>query len=256
MNSFWDWSEKETDLEVLTWGENEEQESAAEDEGDSEADEEQNEVEADSSEASSNSSNTRESSPKEAAEERRVTRLPTWMRDYESGEVLSEEEDLHNLAMFVSNEDPTSYEEAALSLKWRKAMDVEIAAIVKNKTWELVDLPMGAKKIGVKWVYKTKLDENGKFEKCKARLVAKGYAQEHGIDFSEVFAPVARWDTIRMVLALAAQRGWIVFRLDVKSAFLHGELSEDDYVDQPLGYIKEGEENKVYKLKKALYGLR
>lgn len=94
-----------------------------------------------------------------------------------------------------------------------------------------MNLPAGAKKIWVKWVYKTKLNENGEIDKCKARLVAKDYAQKHGIDYNEVFAPVARWDTIRMVLALAAQKEWTVFQLDVKSAFLHGKLSEAVYIE-------------------------
>jgi len=86
--------------------------------------------------------------------------------------------------------------------------------------------------------------------------VAKGYHQRQGIDFEEVFAPVARWDTIRTLLAKAAQKGWKVFQLDVKSAFLHGELNEDVYIEQPQGFEVEGEEEKVYKLRKALYGLR
>ena len=94
-------------------------------------------------------------------------------------------------------------------------------------------MPKGAKKIGVKWVFKTKLNEKGEVDKCKVRLVAKGYAQRQGIDYNEVFAPVARWDTIRMVLALAAQKGWSVYQLGVKSVFLHGELKEDVYVEQP-----------------------
>lgn len=86
--------------------------------------------------------------------------------------------------------------------------------------------------------------------------MAKGYSQRHGVDFTEVFAPVARWDTIRTIIALAAIKGWSVFQLDVKSAFLHGELNETVYVDQPQGFEKKGEEDKVYELKKALYGLR
>lgn len=135
-------------------------------------------------------------------------------------------------------------------------MDLELEAIERNGTWELTTLPIGAKKIGVKWVYKTKYNEKGEVEKYKARLVAKGYAQKFGIDFTEVLAPVARWDTIRTILALAAIKGWNVFQLGVKSAFLHGELTETVYVDQPLGYQKKGDENKVYRLKKALYGLR
>ncbi|MCI28622.1 potassium transporter 12, partial [Trifolium medium] len=130
-------------------------------------------------------------------------------------------------------------------------MDQEIESIESNKTWELVDLPQGMKKIGVKWVYKTKYNEHGKIEKHKVRLVAKGYTQQHGIDFNEVFAPGSRWDTIRTILAVAASQGWNVYQLDVKSAFLHGELIENVYVDQPPGYNKEM--GKIYKLKKALY---
>ncbi|BBH06991.1 transposable element gene [Prunus dulcis] len=90
-------------------------------------------------------------------------------------------------------------------------MDVEIKSIEKNGTWELVDLPKGEKTVGVKWIYKTKLNEKGEVDKYKARLVAKGYTQEHGIDYAEVFAPVARLDTIRLVVSLAAQNSWQIF---------------------------------------------
>lgn len=119
-----------------------------------------------------------------------------------------------------------------------------------------MDAPTNAKIIGVKWVFKTKLNERGEVDKFKARLVAEGFHQTYGIDFHEVFAPVAIWDTIRVILSLAAQRGWRVFQLDVKSAFLHGELKEDVYIEQPKGFESEEESEKVYKLKKALYGLR
>lgn len=183
----------------------------------------------------------------------RTRRPPGWHRDYVTN-VNDDEAELQNLAAFCNNEDPIFYEEAAKSENWKKAMDQEIDAIEKNHTWELVDLPKGAKKIGVKWVYKTKFNETGGVEKYKARLVAKGYSQQHGIDFGEVFAPVARWDTIRTILATAASKGWSVYQLDVKSAFLHGELHEDVFVDQPQGYNKM--DGKVYKLKKALYGLK
>lgn len=101
--------------------------------------------------------------------------------------------------------DPANYEEAAKDEKWRLAMDSEITSIEKNSTWELV--PQGGKKIGVKWVYKTKYNEAGEVEKYKARLFDKGYAQEYGIDYSKVLAPVARWDTIRCLLAVAIHRG-------------------------------------------------
>ncbi|PWA60828.1 ribonuclease H-like domain, Reverse transcriptase, RNA-dependent DNA polymerase [Artemisia annua] len=110
--------------------------------------------------------------------------------------------------------------------------------------------------IGLKWVFKTKRDAQGKIIRYKARLVAKGYVQEQGIDFDEVFAPVARIETVRSILALAAYHGWQVHHLDVKSAFLHGDLKEEVYVTQPEGFVQPGNSGKVYKLIKALYGLR
>ena len=108
----------------------------------------------------------------------------------------------------------------------------------------------------MKWIFKTKLKENGEVDKYKARLVAKGYEQEFSVDYEEVFAPVARHDTIRLLIALAAQNSWPIFQLDVKSAFLHGDLKEQVFVKQPPGYVKVGDEFKVYQLKKALYGLK
>jgi hypothetical protein len=151
--------------------------------------------------------------------------------------------------------EPETFREAAKEEKWMQAMDEEMASIEKNKTWELVDPPEDKTVIGLKWVYKTKYKEDGTIQKHKARLVAKGYSQKPGVDFNETFAPVARMETIRIVLALAAQLELPVYQLDVKSAFLNGELQEEVYVEQPEGYIVEGKEDKVYRLKKALYGL-
>ena len=105
-------------------------------------------------------------------------------------------------------------------------MNNEIESIEKNDTWELVDLPKNRDCIGVKWVYKMKYKANGEVEKYKARLVAIGFAQEYGVDCNETFAPIARLDTIRMVLAIIAQNKWIVFQMDTKSAFLNGYLEE------------------------------
>ena len=105
-------------------------------------------------------------------------------------------------------------------------------------------------------MYKTKLNLDGSVQKHKARLVAKGYAQKPGIDYNETFAPVARLDTIRTLIALAAKNSWKMYKLDVKSAFLNGVLQEEVYVGQPDGFIVQGEEDKVYKLHKALYGLK
>jgi hypothetical protein len=135
-------------------------------------------------------------------------------------------------------------------------MDQEMQAIERNDTWELTVLPSGSKTIGVKWVFKTKVNENEEVDKYKARLVAKGYCQQYGIDYAEVFAPVARLDTIQIVISLAAQNSWVIYQLDVKSAFLHGEINEEVFVDQPPGYEQKGNESKVYRLKKALYGLK
>jgi len=98
-------------------------------------------------------------------------------------------------------------------------MNLEIESIENNDSWKLTDLPADGKKIGVKWILKTKLNENGEIDKYKARLVEKEYAQQHGVDYNEVFTLLARLDTIRLVLALATQRGWKIYQLDVKSAF-------------------------------------
>lgn len=135
-------------------------------------------------------------------------------------------------------------------------MDQEMQAIQRNDTWELTMLPSGEKTIGVKWVFKTKFNENEDVDKYKARLVAKGYCQQYEIDYAKVFAPVARWDTIQIVISLAAKKNQVIYQLDVKSAFLHGEINEEVFVDQPLGYEQKGHESKVYRLKKALYGLK
>lgn len=159
-------------------------------------------------------------------------------------------------AFYSQVEDPIHYEDAIKDDKWVNAMDDEIDAIEKNQTWELVSLPKDKDVIGVKWVYKTKLDANGDVQKHKARLVAKGYSQQPGVDYNETFAPVARLDTMRTILAIAAQNKSPVYQMDVKSAFLNGYLEEEVYVEQPPGYEIVGQEDKVYKLKKALYGLK
>ncbi|XP_058757060.1 uncharacterized mitochondrial protein AtMg00820-like [Vicia villosa] len=138
------------------------------------------------------------------------------MADYETGEGLSEEENMYAMMMVTEN-DPISFAEAVKSKKWKHAMEAEMEAIEKNQTWKLADLPKDAKPIGVRWVFKTKLNENGDVEKHKARLVVKGYAQRYGVYYTEVFAPVARLDTIQTILAVAAQCGWEVFQLDVKT---------------------------------------
>ncbi|KAK4405981.1 Retrovirus-related Pol polyprotein from transposon RE2 [Sesamum angolense] len=135
-------------------------------------------------------------------------------------------------------------------------MEEEIKMIEKNNTWELADRPKDKEVIGVKWIYKTKLIADGSIQKHKARLVAKGYSQLPGIDYTETFAPVARLDTIRALIAIAANKKWKIYQMDVKSAFLNGYIDEEIYVEQPKGFIVKGSEEKVLRLKKALYGLK
>ena len=135
-------------------------------------------------------------------------------------------------------------------------MDAKIQSIKRNHTWSLTALPVGVKAIGVKWIYKTKLNELGEVDKFKARLILKGYAREYRVDSTDVFAPVARMDTVRMIIAVAAQKGGGIYQFDVKFAFLHGELKEDIFVEQPQGYEVAGKKNMIYKLHKALYGLK
>jgi transposase InsO family protein len=151
---------------------------------------------------------------------------------------------------------PTSFKEAAKEPHWVQAMNQEIDSIEKNKTWDLVDFPSHKKSIGVKWVYKTKLNEKGHIEKHKARLVAKGFSQQPSTDYGETFSPVARLDTVRTLLAIAAQHKWKVYQMDFKSTFLNGFLEEEVYFDQPPGFEVQEKPTKVYRLKKALYGLK
>lgn len=140
--------------------------------------------------------------------------------------------------LLASVDEPTTYSQAVKEKAWKVAMDCEIEAIERNNTWVLTDLPPGHRAIDLKWVYKLKRDTSGAVIKHKARLVAKGYVQKYGIDFEEVFAPVTRLETVRLLLALAAKNEWQVHHLDVKSALLNGKL--EVYVNQPRAtYRKE-----------------
>ena len=135
-------------------------------------------------------------------------------------------------------------------------MDEELEQIEKNNTLELVPRPKNKNVLGTKWVFKNKLNENGEVIRNKARLVCKGYAQQEGIDFEETFSPVGRLEAIRMFLALSSFQNFKVFQMDVKSAFLNGDLEEEVYIEQPDGFILGNDPNLVCRLKKALYGLK
>src|SRR3954469_16813332 len=159
------------------------------------------------------------------------------------------------LQLVCEDGEPRSFAEAKGDAAWRAAMQLEMDAVKTNRTWELADLPRGHRAITLKWVFKLKRDEAGVIVKHKARLVARGFLQQEGVDFDDAFAPVARMESVRL-LALAAQEGWRVHHMDVKSAFLNGDLKEEVYVHQPPGFVIPGKEGKVLRLRKALYGLR
>src|ERR1700722_9218271 len=135
-------------------------------------------------------------------------------------------------------------------------MEEEYESIMKNNTWEFTELPKDKKPIGCKWIHKPKFKSDGSIDKYKARLVEKGYSQTKGIDYAETFAPVVKLNTIRMLITLATKYHWKLHQLDVKSAFLNGELKEEVYLTQPEGFVVKGQEHLVCKLKKALYGLK
>ncbi|CAN6542484.1 unnamed protein product [Malus baccata var. baccata] len=139
---------------------------------------------------------------------------------------------------------------------WQDAMTKELQALNDNQTWSVVDLPNGKKVVGSRWIYKTKFNSNGSIEKHKARLVAQGFTQTYGIDYKETFAPVTKMNTVRVLLYVAVNNAWPLFQMDVKNAFLHGDLEKEMYMKLPLGHPRENEPNKVYRLHKAIYGLK
>ncbi|GJY38059.1 ribonuclease H-like domain-containing protein [Tanacetum coccineum] len=158
-------------------------------------------------------------------------------------------------ACFLSQQEPTKIAQALDDESWVEAMQEELLQFKIQKVWTLVDLPYGKKAIGTKWVYRNKKDERGIVVRNKARLVAQGYKQEEGIDYDEVFAPVARIEAIRLFLAYASFMNFLVYQMDVKSAFLYGTIEEEVYVSQPPGFVDPEFPEKVYKVEKALYGL-
>ncbi|GKE71841.1 putative ribonuclease H-like domain-containing protein, partial [Tanacetum coccineum] len=151
--------------------------------------------------------------------------------------------------------EPTSISKALSDSSWVEAMQEELLQFKLQQVWILVDLPNGKKAIGTKWVFKNKKDKRGIMIRNKARLVTQGHRQEEGIDYEEVFAPVARIVAIRLFLAYASFMGFLVYQMDVKIAFLYGTIKEEVYVTQPPGFKDPDHPEKVYKVVKALYGL-
>ena len=160
------------------------------------------------------------------------------------------------MSQVIKVEEPSNFEEAEKKQEWQEAMDEEILALRENGTWTLVPRNKEIKTSGCKWVlYKIKHNSNGTIARYKARLVVKGYAQKYGFDYEETFSPVAKMATIRTLLAIAAAKKWKLYQLDVKNAFLNGDLEEEIYVEQPQGYVHPDYPDYVCKLEKALYGL-
>ena len=157
---------------------------------------------------------------------------------------------------FVSLFEPKNVKEALTDEAWIEAMQEELNQFERSEVWDLVPRPEDVNVIGTKWVYKNKSDENGTVTRNKARLVAQGYTQIEGLDFDETFAPVARLESIRLLLGVACILKFKLYQMDVKSAFLNGYLQEEVYVEQPKGFVDPEHPNYVYKLKKALYGLK
>jgi hypothetical protein len=151
---------------------------------------------------------------------------------------------------------PKDWQEAKLDQRWRKAMIEEMDALDKNGTWVLTSLPQNKRAIGCKWVFTIKHTPDGKVERYKARLVAKGYSQTYGVDYDQTFAPVAKMNSVRILISIAANRGWKLYQLDVKNAFLHGDLQEEIYMEIPPGFGSKETDGKVCRLKKSLYGLK
>nr|GEV07272.1 putative ribonuclease H-like domain-containing protein [Tanacetum cinerariifolium] len=156
---------------------------------------------------------------------------------------------------FLSQEEPKRVHQALKDPSWIESMHEELLQFKVQKVWILVDLPHGKRAIGTKWVFRNKKDERGIVVRNKARLIAQGHIQEEGIDYKEVFAPVARIEAIRLFLAYASFMGFMVYETDVKSALLYGTIKKEVYVNQALGFEDPDHPDKVYKMVKALYGL-
>lgn len=206
---------------------------------------------------------------------RRTTKPPSHLKDYHCYVVNSSTEHLVSnvlsydalsdpYLMFINVVDnipePTTYAQALKFREWCKAMDIEIVALEDNGTWLICSLPEGKQAVGCKWVFKIKLNADGTIERYKARVVAKGYTQQEGLDYVETFSPVAKLATVKLLLAVAAAKGWSLSQLDISNAFLNGDLEEEIYMTLPPEYAaRQGESlppNAVLRLKKSIYGLK
>jgi hypothetical protein len=158
--------------------------------------------------------------------------------------------------LFVALFEPRDVRHALSNSSWVNAIHEELKNFERNQVWTLVDPPRDVNVIGTKWIFKNKQGEDGEVVRNKAHLVAQGYSQVEGLDFWETFASVARLEAIRILLAFATSKGFKLYQMDVKSAFLNGVIQEEVYVRQPLGFESPKYPDRVYKLSRALYGLK
>ncbi|KAK1665665.1 hypothetical protein QYE76_053824 [Lolium multiflorum] len=195
--------------------------------------------------------NDHETSNETATEPRRSTRdraTPDWYDPC-----------LNVMIVDNNDEDPATYEEAMMSPdsnKWQEAMKSEMGSMYDNKVWTLVDLPDSRKAVENKWIFKRKTDADGNITVYKARLVAKGFRQIQGVDYDETFSPVAKLKSVRILLAIAAFFDYEIWQMDVKTAFLNGDIEEELYMVQPKGFVDPKNADKVCKLQRSIYGLK
>ena len=152
--------------------------------------------------------------------------------------------------------EPKSVSDALTNQEWVDAMKAEIDSLHDNSVWELVQLPEGRKPVGSKWVFKVKTNADGSIERCKAHLVAQGYSQKEGLDYDETLSPVVQSESVHSVIALMSKNGLKLHQMDITTAFLNGDLEEEVYMKQPEGFLADGQEHLVCRLKKSIYGLK
>ena len=150
---------------------------------------------------------------------------------------------------------PNTVSEALTKREWKDAMREEMNALEMNKTWEIIERSKGKTIVDCKWIFTLKYKADGSLERHKPRLVAKGYTQAYGVDYQETFAPIAKMNTVRILLSLAAHYNWQLLQSEVKNTFLHGDLDEEIYMNIPPGF-ERNTDDKVWKLKRGLYGLK
>eukprot|EP00253_Pinus_taeda_P032732 PITA_32732 len=155
------------------------------------------------------------------------------------------------MATNILDSEPSSYEEAASQQVWREAMQEEYFSIMKNDVWEVVSRPEGKSVVTSIWLYKVKHAGDGSIEKFKVRFVARGFSQVEGVDYEETFTPVARYTSIRSIISIAAEMGWKIHQMDVKTAFLNGFIQEEVYIEQPqdfegIGFTKSEVDPNLY----------